>query len=86
MDAGEYDLLETMSGQILHSMKDLIGSDTATAATGVRDNTVAAERVAAVLDLEKGPGMFCKAGQFKRFGMGYVCNICNRVPGSFKQI
>ena len=59
MDSGENDLLVTFLCQDLYFLLHILRPAASDAASRIRNDAVAAELVAAVLNLDEGAGMFC---------------------------
>ena len=59
VDSGKNDLLVTFLRQDLYFLLHILRPAASDAASRIRNNTVAAELVAAVLNFNEGAGMFC---------------------------
>ena len=78
MDSRQDDLLIAGGGKLLHLSHHVLYLPASDAASGVGDNAVAAKLVAAVLHLDKGPGVIGDFSDVKRLVfpcLSYVNNV-----------
>ncbi len=77
MDAGQDNFAKSVAGHRADPVQHVAGQDAAAGSPGIGDDAVAAERVAAVLDLEKGAGVVGEAGQAQCGGCRVIHDVAD---------
>jgi hypothetical protein len=75
VDAGQHDLRVASGNQLAHLGDDLVGAHRSAAAAGVGDDAVAAEGVAAVLDLDEGAAALGEGGERQDGGLFSAADV-----------